>query len=56
MEVGWKFECLQDGNFSESIPNMVCYVTHVVAEYNIGVFSAHCPYWDTSFIQWKYRL
>ena len=41
MEVGWKFECLQDGNFSKGLPScgfmryvldpiMVCYITHVV--------------------------
>ena len=44
MEVGWKFECLRDGNFSKGTPNMVCYVTDVVAVYKISVFSAHCPY------------
>ena len=42
MEVGYKFECLQDGNFPKGLdpwlwfyvvctPNMVHYVTHVVA-------------------------
>ena len=41
MEVGYKFECLQDGNFPKRspwlwiyvvcTPNMVCYVTLVVA-------------------------
>ena len=41
MEVGWKFECLRDGNFPKGLPgcgfmryvldpNMVCYITHVV--------------------------
>ena len=25
-------------------PNVVCYVTDVVAVYKISVFSAHCPY------------
>ena len=41
MEVGYKFECLQDGNFPKGLPgcgfyalctpNMVCYATDVVA-------------------------
>ena len=41
MEVGYKFECLQDGNFPKGLPgygfmwyvtpNTVRYVTHVVA-------------------------
>ena len=44
MEVGWKFKCLWDGNFSVCTPNMVCYVIHVVAVYKISVVSAHCPY------------
>ena len=40
MEVGWRFDCLWDENFSKGLPgcgfngvctsNMVCYITHVV--------------------------
>ena len=37
MEVGWKFECLWDGNFSKGTPNVVCYVTHVVAVYKMPI-------------------
>ena len=51
MEVGQKFECLWDEDFSKGLPgcgsyevctpNTVCYVTHVVAVYKISVVSAH---------------
>ena len=51
---GEMFECFQDGNFPKGLPgcgsyevctpNMVCYVTHVVAVYKISVLSAHYPY------------
>ena len=49
MEVGWKFECLRDGNFPKGLPgcgfmryvldpNMVCYITRGSSK--ISVLSA----------------